>query len=157
MRKQWGRVRGTYDLDHYVPVAGDPNGELRFDNLVYACRACNAVKAKQLVPDPCQVFVDAQVTVLPTGQIAGHTPAAKKLIRCLALDSPASVEFRKMWIDVVTMARRYDPDLFRRLMSYPTDLPDQSRLRPPGGNSRPEGVEQSHFARPERGELTETY
>jgi hypothetical protein len=35
----------------------------------------------------------------------------------------------------------------------PIDLPNLARLRPPGGNSRPAGVDASHFARRARGEL----
>jgi len=157
VREQWGRVRGTYDLDHYAPVAGDASGKLEYHNLVYACRACNVVKANQAVPDPCQVFVAQRVTVLHDGRILGRSTAAKRLILCLALNSPASFEFRKLWIDVIALARQYDPDLFQRLMSYPNDLPDLARLRPPDGNSRPEGMEESHFARRERGELAEWY
>jgi len=57
----------------------------------------------------------------------------------------------------VTLARRYDPDLFQRLMGFPDDLPDLGRLRPPEGNTRPEGVEESYFAQREKGVLPETY
>jgi hypothetical protein len=32
-------------------------------------------------------------------------------------------------------------------MSYPDDLPNLARLRPPGGNTRPEGIAESAFAR----------
>ena len=42
-------------------------------------------------------------------------------------------------------------------MGFPEDLPDLSELRPPDGNSRPEGVAQSYSALRERGELPETY
>jgi hypothetical protein len=42
-------------------------------------------------------------------------------------------------------------------MGYPADLPDLSSLRPPAGNSRPEGIDQSHAARRERGELLDIY
>ncbi|MCY2988962.1 MAG: hypothetical protein NTY19_13985 [Planctomycetota bacterium] len=42
-------------------------------------------------------------------------------------------------------------------MGFPEDLPDLSRLRPPEGNSRLDGVEQSYFAQRQRGELPETY
>jgi hypothetical protein len=41
-------------------------------------------------------------------------------------------------------------------MAYPDDLPDLRRLRPPGGNSKPEGVNQSAFALRERGALAAT-
>lgn len=42
------------------------------------------------------------------------------------------------------------------LFDYPADLPDLSRLRPSDGNSRPQGIAQSHHTRRLRGELPET-
>jgi hypothetical protein len=36
-------------------------------------------------------------------------------------------------------------------------LPDLDALRPPGGNTRPEGIVDSHFERRKRGELPDTY
>jgi hypothetical protein len=42
-------------------------------------------------------------------------------------------------------------------MGFPDDLPDLRRLRPPAGNARPEGLEDSFFAKRRRGELPETY
>jgi hypothetical protein len=42
-------------------------------------------------------------------------------------------------------------------MGFPDDLPDLSRLRPPGGNSRPEGIEESYFAQRQRGESPAFY
>ncbi len=62
-----------------------------------------------------------------------------------------------LWIGIVALAARNDPDLHRRLMGYPDDLPDLRRLQRPGGNSRPEGVAQSALVRRERGELPVIY
>jgi hypothetical protein len=154
-REQWGRVIGSYDLDHFIPLAKSPDRELEYDNLLYTCRSCNAAKTNHEVPDPLQVFIHDQVVVFSDGRIEGRSHAAWLLIRGLALDSAENVAFRRMWIDVVALARQYDPELLRRLMRYPDDLPDLARLRPPGGNSRPEGIAQSHFARRARGELAE--
>jgi hypothetical protein len=55
------------------------------------------------------------------------------------------------------LAASHDPVLHRRLTGFPNDLPDLKSLRPPGGNTRPEGIEQSHFRRRERGELPAMY
>jgi hypothetical protein len=41
-------------------------------------------------------------------------------------------------------------------MSYPTNLPDLSRLRPPI-NTKPEGLLNSYYAQRLRGELPEVY
>jgi len=144
-------------LDHFVPVNKAPEGELEYDNLVYACRTCNSAKGQQAIPDPAQELIDEQVIVYSDGRMEGRSDEARRLIRGLALNSADNVRFRRMWIDVIALAERFDSELLKRLMSYPADLPDLSRLRPPGGNSRPEGVERSHFARRERGELAEAY
>ena len=52
-----------------------------------------------------------------------------------------------MWITIVQLAERYDPPLYQRLMGYPDDLPNLTRLRPPGGNTRPEGIADSTYFR----------
>jgi hypothetical protein len=75
----------------------------------------------------------------------------------LGLDRPRLREFRELWIRIVRLAALCDLALHCRLSSYPADLPDLSTLRPPGGNTRPDGVAQSHFARQQRGELPDTY
>jgi hypothetical protein len=85
------------------------------------------------------------------------TPSAQKLIDLLGLNRPRLREFRELWIRIVRLAARHEPDLFRRLLAYPPELPDLSNLRPPQGNARPEGIAQSHGERRRRGELPDTY
>jgi len=157
LREQWGRVQANYDLDHFVPVTDDPGREHDYDNLVYACASCNAAKSYKRVHDRSYTLVENEVVVHADGRIEAKTAAAQRLIEALGLDSDANTEFRRTWIDIVVLARRYDPDLYQRLMSYPDDLPDLLRLRPPGGNSRPEGVRQSCFMKRKQGELDATY
>jgi hypothetical protein len=45
----------------------------------------------------------------------------------------------------------------RRYLGYPANLPDLATLRPPEGNSRPEGVAACGFERQRRGELADVY
>lgn len=87
--------------------------------------------------------------------LPGQLPA--RLIELLGLDSPQSTGFRLLWIGIVALAERYDPSLYRRLMGFPDDLPDLKRLRPPGGNTRPEGVRTSSFVKRKDGTLAATY
>jgi hypothetical protein len=42
-------------------------------------------------------------------------------------------------------------------MSFPEDLPDLKRQRPPGRNTRPEGIEESAFAKRLNGSLPPAY
>ena len=52
-REQWYGRSGTFDLDHFVPTAADPEGELLYTNLLYAWRTCNRAKQAVLgLPDP---------------------------------------------------------------------------------------------------------
>ena len=44
LREQWGRVRGIYDIDHFLAVVIDAGAALDYENLLYACATCNAVK-----------------------------------------------------------------------------------------------------------------
>ena len=37
-REQWGRVRGVYTLDHFLPVALHPGKATDYDNLLYVLR-----------------------------------------------------------------------------------------------------------------------
>lgn len=97
------------------------------------------------------------VQVLHDGSIEGTTPEAIEIILLLGLNSPAYREFRRLWIDIVALARVRNSTLFKQVMGFPHDLPDLSRLRPPSGNNRPDGVELSFYAKKERGELPESY
>jgi hypothetical protein len=157
LREQWCRVGGTFDVEHFKPTATHPERSTDYDNLQYACTTCNAAKGKQEVPDPGATLLADPVLVHPNGAIEGLTPAARRTIRVLGLDSPAAREFRLMWTGIVAWAERHDPALLARLMGDPDDLPDLSRLRPPRGNTRPEGVRQSSHARRAAGQLPDTY
>jgi hypothetical protein len=155
-REQWGLVKGLYDLDHFLSQARYPEAALDYDNLLYACRTCNSAKGRELVPNPCDCLLRGHVIVNEDGSIEGRTTESRRLIRKLGLDDAEYREFRRMWIDVVALARGRDPDLFQRLMKYPDNLPNLATLRPVG-NSRPQGVRQSCYARRQRGQLPETY
>ena len=64
----------------------------------------------------------------------------------LGLDDREYTEFRLMWMEIVDLAAREDPELHRKLMGYPSDLPDLARLHRPAATAEPEGIEQSYFA-----------
>jgi hypothetical protein len=156
-REQWGRVVGDFDVDHFVPQVANSELAREYANLVYSCRTCNLLKGAQTVPNPRDVFTAEQVQVLDDGTIVGRTDDAKRLLLMLGLHSPRSNEWRLLWIGNVELAAACDHVQFRRLMEFPNDLPNLGRLRPPGGNCRPDGIKESYFAARERGELADTY
>lgn len=149
-REQWGIVRGTFDIDHFVPQKIAPGRGADYDNLVYSCASCNAAKRSLLLPDPTQLLVYPSVIVHPHGSMEGHSPEAKEIIGSLDLDGPTYREFRRLWIDIIALARNYD-DLYRELLGFPTTLPNLVAKRP-RKNSRREGVGQSFHAQLKRGD-----
>jgi hypothetical protein len=157
LREQWGLVRGTFDIDHFLPAALHPENVLDYDNLVYGCATCNALKSSHLLPNPEQTLVEGDVHVHEDGTIVGHTRSARRIIRVLGLDSPEYLHFRALWIGIIALASKYDPELYHKLMGFPADLPNLARLRPPKGNTRPDGVEQAWHMREQAGILPETY
>lgn len=156
IREQWGRVTGEFDLDHFTPQRCRPDQAVDYENLLYACHACNLRKRDQLLPDPAAVLTVGNVRVYPDGTLAGLTSDADKVIRLLCLNSPKQTRWRRTWIRIIELAEESDPDLFRELMGYPADLPNLRRSRSPE-NTRPDGISDSCFARRERGELPEFY
>jgi hypothetical protein len=132
------------------------NGTSEYDNLVYSCVTCNLAKKDQSIPDPLTELLADSIKVSTTGDAIGCTVAANCIIDKLRLNHPDLVAYRKILQEVLEMARP-NPSLYTKLVSYPDDLPDLSKLKPPGGNSRPEGIAQSSYERRLRGELPETY
>jgi hypothetical protein len=155
-RERWGRVTGEYDLDHFVPQKTDPERKTEYDNLEYACRRCNLTKSGQSVPDPMRMAAQ-QLWLHADGSLEPHSANAEALVLKLDLNAPPMAAWRRLWTDIVELAGEHNADLFQELMGYPADLPNLARLRPPGGNSRPAGVDASHFARRARGELPAIY
>jgi hypothetical protein len=156
-REQWGMPRGTFDVEHFRPIVSHPGDALSYENLVYGCSACNAGKGKQSVPDPLTALVGLDVWVNEDGSIQGRTREAFRLIRVLGPDDREYTELRLVWLDILGLAAREDPKLYRTLMGFPNGLPNLARQQPPCGNSRPEGIEQSYFVQKKKGILPETY
>lgn len=115
------------------------------------------MKLAVVIPDPLAELLAGAVSVDADGKIVTRTPGAERIVELLDLNSDDEIETRAQLIELIALLAEVRPELYRKWMSYPADLPDLYGLKPPGGNTRPEGVEQSHFARKQRGELPETY
>jgi hypothetical protein len=157
LRETWGPAKSLYAVDHFLPVMSRPDLALDYDNLLYGCVPCNLSKGAQQTPDPLVCLVATAVTVSENGALRATTPGAAKLIDELRLNRPQFCEYRKLWNRIFRLAALHDPDILRTLLAYPKDLPDLARLRPPGGNARPDGIRESHFQRRQRGQLPDTY
>jgi hypothetical protein len=150
-------VKAGFSLDHFLPVWVHPEHQRSYDNLLYACVACNQSKGATLLPDPTQMLLDGAVRVKEDGRIEAMTHEARRIIRMLGLDGSEETEARLLWIGITALAQRTDPALYPRLMGFPGELPDLQRLRPPGGNTRPEGVAICFHAQKREGTLPATY
>lgn len=156
-RETWSQFTGVYALDHFVAVAIRPEWAGQYDNLLYSCVSCNLSKGSQRTPDPTAVLLGPGVQVTGDGMLHADTPEAARLIELVGLNRPRLREFRELWIRIVRLAAVAEPDLYRRLLGFPDHLPDLKRLRPPGGNTRPAGLEAAHLARRQAGTLPTTY
>ncbi len=158
-REQWYNRGGTFHIDHFVPLAVAPDGELVYPNLVYACGTCNEAKKDfQGVPDPCEVSFADCVRVLHDGTIEALNDDGETLIQFLRLNSKQNTRQRRLLIETLATLETANPELFQEYLAFPDDLPD---LRPPKRrvprNTKPEGVEKSYLVLREREELPAIY
>jgi hypothetical protein len=158
-REQWNFRLGSFHLDHYVPQIADPAGACAYDNLLYVCAACNQKKGDLLVPDPATVGFGGCLRVHLDGTIEALQAPGELLIDLLRLDDEDTTRYRRMMLEMLVTLGLNNQAAFVEWMGYPKELPDLSRPRkkPPGGNSRPDGIAESCFWRRARGDLPAIY
>lgn len=155
-RETWGQATLEFELDHFEPQSLVPQRSADYFNLVYACRRCNLAKLDQVVRCPLELLTNEMATVLPDGILVSSNLETLRLVHQLDLNSPRLQRWRVMWMRIVDLAYENEPSLARELTRFPPDLPNLRRLRPPK-NSRPDGLNESWFARSQRGELPDSY
>jgi len=89
--------------------------------------------------------------------VTARSRECRQIVGVMQLAEPELVEFRAMWIGILHLAAVHDQLIYRRILGFPDDMPDLSGLQPPGGNERPEGVEQSYYCQRKRGQLPDAY
>jgi hypothetical protein len=149
-------------VEHVHPRRVAPLAQTTYENLVYACCQCNASKQDATgVRDPCEVPFGDHLDVHDDGTIHGLTPAGMALMHICRLDRPKLTAFRRDMLQVwYTLARHQGPEaeaLRQRFFGWPTNLPRLATLRPPGGNTRPQGIAHSYAEHQRRGVLPPTY
>ncbi len=134
--------------DHLGCRAHSPELALTYDNLIYACHACNLTKGSSIIPDPNVHAFGACLRVEDSGAITALNDEGEILIDEFDFDAGSRIEWRVMIIQIIqTIAKSGDTELLRSLMGLPTHLPDLSSLRPPDGNIRTEGLANSWLRR----------
>ena len=164
LRERWFPpfFSALFSVDHLVPQSRSPALPGVYENLVYACVACNARK-QDAWPflDPCAEPLNEHLQIRQDGTIEGRTVAGQRTIKILQLDRQELSHFRRELLELERIAaahpRSQTTQRFRELMSFPDDLPDLALLRPPEGNGRSQGVGESYFAKRQQGILAESY
>ena len=155
-RKVWAPTN-IWAIDHLISQDDAPELECEYDNLVFACQFCNQQKLANRVPDPCQVAYGKCLRVESDGMVTALNTQVRRLVNVIRLNHPRFIEERLKTLRVWKVLATHDPAGFQRLMAFPANLPDLSRLKPPGGNRCPEGILESCLARRNRGDLPKTY
>jgi hypothetical protein len=155
-RETWLTTGRDYEIDHFLPKSDHPNVEQDYDNLVFACRACNGTKAAKYLPSPESVAYGACLYVDEGGEIHAKDEAGKIIIEALRLDGPDYTRLRRRIIETVSEARPGSKTL-KWCLGYPDDLPDLSKEKKPKNNKRLDGIRDSHYERKLRGDLSPYY
>lgn len=148
---------GEFAVDHFLPVKHRPDLRTDYANLLYVCVRCNLRKMDRFVADPLTHLISDALSVRPDGTLDALTRESRQIVRVLKLNVPSLITYRRMWIAILDLSHVRDPILYRRILGFPDDLPDLAALQPPGGNSRPAGVDESSLRRRQKGELPDIY
>ena len=152
----------SFGVDHVRPRALHPEQSCDYDNLVYACCRCNSVKQDVLLPiDACAEAWGRHLDSLPDGTVRGITQAGEQTIAICRLNRPVLVQARRRMLQVLqelaVLGSEAGTSLLHEYLTFPANLPMLSKLHPPEGNARPDGIAASYFEQRRRGELPQTY
>jgi hypothetical protein len=156
-RQKWART-DIWSVDHLIPQVEAPELACDYNNLVLTCQWCNNLKLADSVPDPVAVAYGNCLRVDDSsGEVRPLNEDGEILIRVLKLNSDDHVRTRYDRLRSLSIMARCAPDEWKKMMSFPEDLPDLRRKKPPNGNSRPEGLDETWYELRQRNELPDVY
>jgi hypothetical protein len=141
-REMWYPDRqASFSVDHIEPQVSAPDRIGDYANMVYACTACNSAKQEDKVLDPTVTPLGQHLRAHADGSIEALTVEGQDLIDQLGLADESLALVRRYYLDIIALKREHPKDprvhrLFMQSFGYPDDLPDLTKLRPPGGNLR---------------------
>ena len=149
-------------VDHLWPRMPHPERLCDYDNLVYACCQCNALKQDAPpVLNPCEEALGQHLEIQTDGSVRALTERGAEQIALCRLNRPRLREARRLMMELFRMLTASKSEEARALLGglqgFPDNLPRLATLRPPDGNTRPEAVVDSYYAKRQRGELPVTY
>ncbi len=156
-RQKWA-LTDTWSVDHLIPQVEAPELECDYGNLVLTCQWCNNRKLADSVPNPVAVAYGNCLQVDDsTGEVRSLNEEGEILKRVLKLNSDEHVRTRFDRLQSLSIMARCAPDEWKRIMSFPVDLPNLRRKSPPDGNSRPEGLDECYYELKKLDQLPEVY
>jgi hypothetical protein len=152
----------AFGVDHLWSRATHPARIDDYENLVYACCQCNALKQDvATIVNPCEEALGHHLNIQNDGSVRALTVQGAAQIALCRLNRPGLLEARRMMIELFRMLADCGSGEARALLlllrSFPANLPRLSTLRPPNGNTRPASIVDSYCEKRQRGELPETY
>lgn len=142
----------AFGVEHLLPKSEDTELECEYTNLVYACSTCNSYKSTdRQLPDPCAVSLGTHLHVKEDGTVESLTPEGRRIERLLLLNENDRIEWRQLISRLIARGEK------AWYLGYPSELPDLVALRPPQGNTLPDGALDCYYERRRRAELPETY
>ena len=95
------------------------------------------------------------------GKTEPLTNEGRETIRVCHLNRPLLVQFRQRLRELINlllaMPTPESAAVLHDILTFPDDLPDVAVRRPPGGNTRPDGIAASYHEQKRRGELPPLY
>jgi hypothetical protein len=151
-----------FAADHLVSRAASPNDLADYENLLYACQSCNRNRQDIELPlNPGRNALGVHLRVGTDGSVRALTAEGRFIVRACHLNRPLLLLFRKRMLALIDAwierSRAGDEAALRDLLAFPSNLPDLATLRPPRGNTRPEGIAESYEEQRKRGELPSVY
>ena len=157
-RERWSHDgHNSFSIDHVKPKSRFGQLTTVYDNLVYCCIRCNTLKsAKAGLPDPCEDSF-ARHLKHRSGSFIPMTSQGKRMIAYLQLNDQKRRDHRQVHLLLFGARARMPREQLALIFGYPTELPDLAKLKPPKGNTRPAGIQQSHYARRKAKKLPDYY
>lgn len=152
----------SFSVEHLYPRVTHPDRVCDYENLLYACCRCNSLKQDaQPVLDPCEHAWGDHLAAEEDGTLSALSPEGERLLEVCRLNRPLLVEASSRMMKVMEKLRTTATEealaLLRHYLAFPVNLPALSKLKPPGGNYRSEGIAESYYEQREAGKLSETY
>lgn len=114
-----------------------------------------------MVINPCEETLGDHLEIQSDGSVRALTTHGAEQIALCRLNRPRLLEARRIMIELFSMLEASVTgeagEFLHFLQGFPDNLPRLSTLRPPGGNTRPESIVDSYYAKRQRGELPATY